>query len=183
MASEIAVPADHEGLVWFYARGMVEQLGLAPPLGRAIQQAVRLHDIGLNFVPPHVLSKPDRLTPREFLLVQRHATISETLSRKMIHHADEVAAIVRSHHERLDGTGYPDGRWGREIPLGARIIAVADGFDALTSTRPYRSARSWMEALDEMEEEAGAQHDPMLVAALSTWLEQFADSLLAREGL
>ncbi len=162
---------------------MVEQLGLAPPLGRAVEQAVRLHDIGLNFVPREVLSKPNRLTEREFQLVQRHATISETLSRKMIHNSDEIAAIVGSHHERLDGTGYPDGRWGGEIPLGARILAVADSFDALTSRRPHRAARSWMDALDEIEEEAGAQHNPMVVAALVTWLEDFADSLRARAGL
>ena len=174
--------SDHEGWVSLFARGIVEQLALPPHVGRAVKQAVRLHDIGMRLLPAELLSKPGQLTPYEFEVVQRHARLSEQIARQVATHHD-IAVIIRAHHERLDGTGYPDGLSGRNIPLGARIIAVADAFDALTSSRPYRPARSWTAALEEIEDAAGAQHDPMLVAALSAWLDQFADSLRAREGL
>ena len=113
--------------------------------------------------PREVLNKPGRLSDDEFALIQRHPVDGAAMVAEL--GDDEVTAIVRHHHERLDGGGYPDGLQGSEIPLGARIIAVADTFDALTSTRPYRPGCRHKKALDILREEAGTQLDPRAVGA------------------
>ena len=126
-----------------------------------------MHDIGKIETPREILNKPGPLTELEFATVKRHAArgaqIASTLGD------DELTAIVRHHHERLDGRGYPDGLRGDEIPLGARIIAVADTFDALTSERPYRSARPHKEALLVLRAESGTQLDSEVVAAFLSY--------------
>ena len=132
-----------------------------------IRLAGLLHDIGKLRVPREVLNKPGRLTEEEFGIVQRHpgagADMVQTLGD------DELTGIIRYHHERMDGTGYPEQRAGSTIPLGARIIAVADTFDAITSRRPYRDAQRHQVALDIMRREAGTQLDADVVAAFDTY--------------
>jgi len=128
-----------------------------------IRRAGALHDIGKAEVPLEVLGSPLPLADEEFELVQLHAVAGAKIVSAL---GDEgLAAMVRHHHERFDGRGYPDGLAGEAIPLGARIVAVADTFDAVTSARPYRPALDHSQALDLLESEAGVQLDPDAVAA------------------
>jgi putative two-component system response regulator len=128
-----------------------------------IWTAATLHDIGKISTPREVLNKRGPLTDAEFEVVKRHPVDGAVMLAGI--GDPDIVAIVRSHHERLDGAGYPDGLTGAEIPLGARLIAVADTFDALTSTRSYRSAATHKRALDILRQEAGAQLDGPAVAA------------------
>jgi putative nucleotidyltransferase with HDIG domain len=128
-----------------------------------IATAATLHDVGKVYTPREILNKPDRLSDAEFDVIKRHPIDGAEMLTAI--GDPELVAIVRSHHERLDGAGYPDGLAGDDIPLGARIIAVADTFDALTSTRSYRSAASHKRALDILRKEAGAQLDRAAVGA------------------
>jgi putative nucleotidyltransferase with HDIG domain len=144
---------------YMIARGM----GLAPEHAARVRTAAALHDVGKLETPRAVLNKPGRLSDEEFALIKRHPVDGARMVADL--GDDEVVAIVRHHHERLDGGGYPDGLRGDQIPLGARIIAVADTFDALTSTRPYRPGCRHKKALDILRKEAGTQLDPGAVAA------------------
>lgn len=141
------------------ARGM----GLSGDEVAKIRTAAAVHDVGKIRTPRSILLKPDKLDECEFEVMQRHATDGARMVEPI---GDaEIAAYVRSHHERLDGSGYPDGLAGGEIPLGARIIAVADTFDAMTSARTYRPAGSHKRALDTLAAESGTKLDPRAVAA------------------
>ncbi len=143
------------------------RLGLPARQVRILRAAAMLHDVGKINTPSAVLHKPGRLTRVELGLIELHpvdgADIVSTLGDP------ELTAMVRHHHERLDGSGYPDRLAGAEIPLGARIIAVADTFDAITSTRPYRPARTHRHALAVLEEEAGVRLDPAGVEAFCAY--------------
>src|SRR5262249_32815867 len=137
---------DHLRRVQTYAVQIGEDLGLGPAQLDALRAASLLHDIGKLAVPEQILSKPGRLTPEEFEKMKIHPIVgSEILSRVQFPYP--VVPIVRSHHEKWDGKGYPDGLQKEEIPVGARILSVVDCFDALTSERPYRRARSVKEAI------------------------------------
>lgn len=143
------------------------RLGLAEHQVATIRAAAALHDVGKINTPRAILHKPGRLTGVELELIELHpvdgAEIVSTL-------ADPgLTAMVRHHHERRDGTGYPDGLTGDEIPLGARVIAVADTFDAITSTRPYRPARTHGVAMEILQEEAGTRLDLNAVRALEAY--------------
>ena len=127
--------------------------------------AASLHDLGKLAVPEEILRKPGPLTDSERAVLERHPQIGSQMLETL--GVDPVAEYVRHHHERWDGGGYPDGLPGEEIPLGSRIIFVADAFDAMTSDRVYRSRLSEPEALAELERHAGTQFDPEIVAALS----------------
>ncbi|HAU36925.1 MAG TPA: hypothetical protein DCX07_04325, partial [Phycisphaerales bacterium] len=164
-----------------YTRGHTERVReLAVALGEAagmdpkdlkdLQYAAELHDIGKIAVPDAIIAKPGRLTGDEFAIMQEHPRRGD----KILQHLkflDHARMIVRSHHERYDGTGYPDGLKGEEIPLGARILAIADSYDAMTSARPYRDAMSADAALAEIQGGAGRQFDPRLAALFTTLLE------------
>ncbi|HLY49916.1 MAG TPA: HD-GYP domain-containing protein [Solirubrobacteraceae bacterium] len=143
------------------------RMGLGEHQVAVIRAAAALHDVGKINTPRAVLHKPGRLTEVELALIELHpvdgAEIVSTLGDA------ELTAMVRHHHERLDGTGYPDGLAGEEIPLGARIIAVADTFDAITSTRPYRPARTHDAAMEILDGEAGSRLDPSGVRALQAY--------------
>jgi HD-GYP domain-containing protein (c-di-GMP phosphodiesterase class II) len=143
------------------------RMGLGEHHVATIRAAAALHDVGKINTPRAVLHKPGRLTDIELELIELHpvdgAEIVSTLGDP------ELTAMVRHHHERLDGTGYPDGLGAEEIPLGARIIAVADTFDAITSTRPYRPARTHEAAMEILDEEAGTRLDPAGVRALQAY--------------
>ena len=133
---------------------------------KAIEAAALLHDTGKIAIPEHILNKPGKLTPSEFETMKLHAPIgAEILSG--IDFPYPVVPIVRHHHENWDGTGYPDGISGREIPIGARILAVVDCFDALTSDRPYRKRMTEAEALRILHERRGTMYDPVVVDVFS----------------
>ena len=146
-----------------HAERIACQMGLPDEEIERIRVAASIHDIGKLFVPHSILMRPGRLSPEEYSLVKRHAEQGADLAREL--GDPDVTAIVRHHHERVDGGGYPDGLAGDEIPLGARIIAVADTFDAITSERPYRRAASRKSAMDVLSEVAGSQLDATVVNA------------------
>ena len=140
----------------------------------SLRMAASVHDLGKVGVPDSVLLKPGRLTEEEFNLMKNHSVYGEQiLSRFEI--LSREARIVRSHHERFDGRGYPDGLKAEEIPLLSRIIAVADAFDAMTTDRPYRKAMTEQEAVREIKRCAGTQFDPHVVAAFQQVLEDARD--------
>lgn len=159
-----------------YTRGHSERVSAASVLiARAIgmredrvhslRYAGMLHDVGKLGVPTRVLQKNGRLTEGEFAAIQRHPMQGLEIVRE-IEFLDEAMAGIMHHHERLDGLGYPMGLAGDQIPEFARVIAVADAFDSMTTTRSYRGARSVEEAMAELQRCAGTQFDPQMVAAL-----------------
>jgi HD-GYP domain-containing protein (c-di-GMP phosphodiesterase class II) len=153
----------HSERVARHAERIALEMGLDDGEVAKIQAAATVHDVGKLFVPHSILTQAGRLTDDEFTLIKRHAEQGAELVSEL--DDPELTAIVRHHHERVDGTGYPDGLAGSDIPIGARIIAVADSFDAMTSERPFRSAATQKSALDEISEAAGSQLDPAVVAA------------------
>jgi putative nucleotidyltransferase with HDIG domain len=143
-------------------------LGLPTPYANQIRLAGVLHDIGKLAVPQSVLSKSAALTQRERRVIERHPSIGAAVVQLAGLHRE--ARWIRHHHERMDGLGYPDRLAGQEIPLPSRIILVADAFDALISDRPYRPARTAVEAFAELFAHSGTQFDPDCVAALERML-------------
>lgn len=127
-----------------------------------LELASLLHDVGKIAVPESILNKPGKLTEAEFALIREHPARGENILRPVIE-LKEIARVVRAHHERYDGTGYPDKLKGREIPLGARIMAIADAYDSITSERPYRKASSHRYAVKEIINCSGTQFDPEAV--------------------
>jgi HD-GYP domain-containing protein (c-di-GMP phosphodiesterase class II) len=144
---------------------IAQELRLSPEGVRTVGQAAILHDIGKIAVPDAILNKPGPLSAEEFAVVKEHPSRGHAMITGIKSLRRELGG-VRSHHERLDGSGYPDGLRGEAIPLEARIIAVADVYDALTSRRPYRDAWSPAQALATVEAEAGTKLDARCVAAL-----------------
>ncbi len=137
--------------------------GLSEAELKVLRNCARFHDIGKIGIPDRVLLKPHRLTPEEYDLIKSHTTIGATIIGQVdAPGTAECARLIRHHHEQFDGAGYPDGLRGEEIPLGARIIALADTFDAITSRRAYQESRPDRQALEEMERGMGTQFDPHL---------------------
>lgn len=150
-----------------YSRLIARALGLDESTQKLILEAAPMHDVGKIAIPDYILLKPGRLTPEEFEIMKRHAQLGYDLlagSHSEIMKAG--AMIAQSHHEKFDGSGYPAGIQGEDIPLFGRIVAVADVFDALTSERPYKKAWSLEDARKFLEEGAGKHFDPRCVAAL-----------------
>ena len=147
------------------------QAGLDLPTLEAVAYGALLHDVGKIGVPESILSKPGPLDDSEWDLMRRHPEIGERICRPLSA-SQRFAPIVRHHHERWDGYGYPDGLRGEAIPLGARIVALVDAFDAMTHDRPYRSALSTPVAVGELWREAGRQFDRALVPLLVVELER-----------
>jgi ribonuclease P protein subunit RPR2 len=140
---------------------------LSPELLRepSAEYGFLLHDVGKIGIPDRVLGKPAKLTSSERRLIETHSVLGEQMLGGVSFLRGGCTSIVRSHHERWDGGGYPDGLKGNDIPLGARIFAVADALDAITSDRPYRAAQSWRFARDEIVSGSGTQFDPLVVDA------------------
>ncbi len=153
----------HTRRVGGVARAIAEQLGMAATELDLLERAAGLHDVGKIGVPDGILLKPDRLTPEEFEVVKTHTAIGARIlsgSHSPLLQLGEI--IAGSHHERWDGRGY-HGLAGEDIPLHARITTLADAFDAMTTDRPYRAARSREEATEEIRRERGGQFDPNVV--------------------
>jgi len=153
----------HSRRVARHATNVAKRMGVASDQVAKIRAAAAMHDVGKLETPTAVLHKEAKLTDEEFAVIKRHPVDGAVMVATL--EDDELTAMVRHHHERIDGTGYPDGLAGKAIPLGARIIAVADTFDAITSTRAYRRAHAHKKALDILEAEAGSQLDPGAVRA------------------
>lgn len=157
------VTHGHLRRVQGYALGVARELGITD-VGtlRSLEAAALLHDVGKIGVPEHILNKPGKLAPAEFEEMKRHVTIGADIL-SAVDFPFPVVPIVRHHHENWDGTGYPDGVRGTDIPIGARILMVVDCFDALTSDRPYRPAMSRDEAFDILRARRGRMYDPQIV--------------------
>jgi putative nucleotidyltransferase with HDIG domain len=159
------VTHDHVRRVQQGTLGLARELGVTDSDAlKAIEAAALLHDTGKIAVPEHILNKPGRLTPAEFEKMKRHAPAGADILSS-IEFPYPVVPIVRHHHENWDGTGYPDGLKGAEIPLGARILSVVDCYDALTSDRPYRRRMTEEDALKIIVERRGRMYDPVVVDA------------------
>src|SRR5438270_2214966 len=156
---------DHLQRVRVYAMELGKDLGLSPAEMQALQAASVLHDIGKLAVPEHIISKPGKLTPEEFDKMKIHPIVGSEIVEQ-VRFPYPVAPIVRSHHEKWDGSGYPDGISGEAIPIGARILSAVDCLDALASDRQYRRALPLDEAMAHVVRDSGKAFDPRVVGAL-----------------
>ena len=158
----------HSRRVARHAERIARAMHLTPAEIAKIRTAAAVHDVGKIYTPREILNNPGQLTDREYAIVKLHAGDGADMLATV--GDPEIAAIVRHHHERVDGYGYPDGLAGSDIPLGARIIAVADTFDAVTSNRPYRPVGTHRRALGILSQQAGSQLDgPAVTAFLSRY--------------
>ena len=176
--------AGHSNRVGFYALLLGRALGFRENELQTLEWAALLHDVGKIGIRDDVLKKAGRLTPEEFRHIQSHPDRSAEIIGRVPQLGDVVAG-VRHHHEHFDGSGYPDGLRGEEIPLLARVIQIADVFDALTSTRSYRKAFVWGKALDILREESGTTVDPRLVTVfdqiIRDWIGKDPGALLTMQ--
>ena len=158
--------AEHSQRVRRYARELtlwVEPGVLDDP---TVELGFLLHDVGKLGLPDKILLKPGALTDAERARMQAHTLLGAQIAGGILPAGGQAAAVVRSHHEQWNGKGYPDGLHGEQIPLAARIFAVADALDALSSNRPYRSATTWENAVDRVRAASGTRFDPRVVEAL-----------------
>jgi putative nucleotidyltransferase with HDIG domain len=164
--------SSHSLNVTRYSMLLGEHLGLDEEELRVLSQGALMHDLGKIGIPDNILKKPGGLDESEFEIIKQHPMMtSEILDT--LETSDHFAAIARSHHERWDGTGYPDGLNGEDIPLLARIVAIADAWDAMTSNRIYRDAMNENIALDIIErEQDSGQWDPYLVGKFIKLIRQ-----------
>lgn len=172
---------DHLHRVMTYCVGVGREMGLADDNLKALRVAAVLHDIGKLAVPDHIISKPGRLTPEEFDRLKIHTLVgAEIVERAGFPYA--VAPIVKSHHERWDGSGYPMGLKGIDIPLGARILSAVDCLDALNSDRHYRRALPLEQALEIVVSESGRSYDPQVVDVLQRMCKDLEAESRATQG-
>jgi putative nucleotidyltransferase with HDIG domain len=154
----------HSQRVVAYAVRLAEEMGLDEAMVRSIRRGALLHDIGKIGIPDAILLKPTSLTLEERRVIEQHPRLGYT-ALMGIEHLQDALEVVLHHHERWDGRGYPDGLAGEAIPLRARIFAVADALDAITSDRPYRPRSSFQKAQSFIAQNAGTQFDPTIIAA------------------
>jgi len=155
--------AGHSRRVTLYSAKIARQLGATPQELKTVTMGAWLHDIGKLGIPDAILLKPGALTEQEWAIMRSHAQVGFDLVKR-IPFLSGAAEIVLTHHERCDGSGYPRGLKTAEIPIGARIFAVADTVDAMTSDRPYRLALSFEEAHDEIRRGSGSRYDPRVAS-------------------
>lgn len=155
-----------------YATALAEKIdpSLATP---EVQYGYLLHDVGKIGVPEAILSKPGPLTAEEMRVMQTHPLIGVQIVSHMRSLDERALQVIRNHHERFDGKGYPDALEAEDIPLAARVFTVVDSFDAMTTDRPYRRALSFDQALERLRSGAGSQFDPMVVDAFIALMEQY----------
>lgn len=161
MEAKDAYTSGHATRVQDYAVALAKEVGLPEKKIENIRMASILHDIGKIGIDDNILKKPLALTPVEYSMIQQHPTIGAEIL-KDVDFLKEISEIIKYHHERFDGKGYPDGLIGGAIPMEAAILAIADVYDAMTSNRPYRTAMEPDVALKEIRKNAGTQFDPLL---------------------
>ncbi|MBN2137518.1 MAG: diguanylate cyclase [Sedimentisphaerales bacterium] len=166
----------HSENVTHYALGIARAMNIAPQQTDVIRRAAMIHDIGKIGIPDTILTKPTSLTPRERSIVEQHPLIAVRILEKMTFLEQEIS-LVRHHHEEWNGQGYPDGLSEDSIPLGARVLAVADTFDALTSNRSYRDPRSVAEAISTLADAAGYEFDPAVIEGMTSWVNTTCEQL------
>lgn len=169
----------HGRRVAHYTRLIAEAMDLPQAEVDSASEAALLHDLGKIGIPDRILTKPGHLTSEEFTVVQKHPAAGADILRA-IPQLRRHAKAVRHHHERYDGSGYPDGLRGTSIPLAARIIAVADAFDALSSNRSYRRGLSAEQALSIIAQSVGSHFDPVIAAAIAG--KPLREALVAAHG-
>jgi len=175
-----AYTQGHSARVSRYAVAIGRALGLAAPDLERLELAGLLHDVGKIAVPDAILKKEERLTDEEFTVIKEHPVTGERMLADLPYLPKDILPPVRHHHERWDGRGYPDGLAGAMLPPDAAIMAVADAFDAMTSTRTYRPALSVSEAVRRIREGSGTQFAPHVVLAFDRALAA-GDVLLSGE--
>jgi cyclic di-GMP phosphodiesterase len=163
-----AYTRGHSMRVSRYAVGTAIRLGFTGDRLEEIRLGAELHDIGKIGTREAILNKPDALTEEEFQHITEHTTLGERILAPLARENPVVLQIIRSHHERMDGRGFPDGMKGQEIPAEARIVCVVDAFDAMTTNRAYRASRHPEEAFAELRRCAGTHFDPQVVEAFPT---------------
>jgi response regulator RpfG family c-di-GMP phosphodiesterase len=154
--------ADDSRRVCEYSLEIARRMGCSEVQLKSLSRGALLHDIGTLAIPDSILSKPGKLTPEEWNTMRGHVQIGYDMVSR-IPFLRDAADLVLSHHERYDGTGYPRGLQGEQIPLSAKIFAVADAFDAMTSPRPYQATRRVSQAIEEIALKSGRQFDPQVV--------------------
>ncbi len=172
LGAKDAYTGRHSRRVSAFAEAIGRELGLCARELGDLRMAGQLHDVGKIGIPDEVLGKEGPLDDEEYGCLKEHPVIGEQILRPLLHDRPTVLAVVRWHHERFDGLGFPDGLQGEEIPLPARIVAVADSFDAMTSERPYRSPLDLDDVVAELEAGVGTQFDPRCVAAFMSVLNR-----------
>jgi putative nucleotidyltransferase with HDIG domain len=160
-----AYTSGHSTRVSRYAVKTAVLLGFSDEALEQVRLGGELHDIGKIGTREAILNKPGPLTSEEFVHIKEHSTLGEKILAPFLSQSPVVLRIVRSHHERLDGSGFPDGMRGNQIPLEARLVAVVDAFDAMTTNRAYRPQLPGSQAIDELRRCAGAHFDPEVVEA------------------
>jgi HD-GYP domain-containing protein (c-di-GMP phosphodiesterase class II) len=164
--------AEHSRSVLDLVDAVADEMGIESERRQELEFAAMLHDVGKISIPKGILHKPSALTEEEFEVIKNHTIEGQFILDRVGGLLARVGEIVRSCHERWDGRGYPDGLVGEQIPLAARIVFACDAYNAMTTDRPYRQALSPEVALQELQENAGAQFDPEVVAALVTVVEE-----------
>ncbi len=172
--------AEHSRRVAVYATAIAREMGLGEQQRQLVQSIARIHDLGKITWRDDILFKAGRLTEEEMEMVREHPVTGAQLLEGLTNYQRGIPTI-RHHHEWVDGSGYPDGLSHEEIPISARILAVADAYDAMTSDRPYRSALSQEEALRRLVDGSGTQFDPLVVEAFLKWIATDSDDGVEEE--
>jgi len=165
---------DHAQRVARYSKDIGKVLKMQPEMLEHLESAARMHDLGKVSVADDILMKLEPLSEDEFEAVKKHPELGGEVTGRLSFCAEE-SKMIRHHHERFDGEGYPDGLKGKEIPLGARIIAVAEAFDVMTTTKEYSKAVTFKEALQELRKKSGTQFDPKVVDAFFEAMKERID--------
>ena len=171
----------HSERVATYSRDIAKELGMSEEECQLIYQAGILHDVGKIITPDSILLKPEKLTEQEYSLIQDHVTAGyKILSQVPMYH--ELANIVHAHHEHYDGSGYPKGLKGEEIPIQARVMTIADTFDAMTTSRIYKIKKCAADALNELHELSGIWYDPQIIhSAIKVLTQVNLDEMITQE--
>jgi excisionase family DNA binding protein/putative nucleotidyltransferase with HDIG domain len=171
------IVSGHSRIVTNYVVLLTKVMGISREEQEIFKLGALLHDIGKVFISERILSKPGKLTDQEYYLIRQHPEMGEKILNG-VEFLKRIKPLIRHHHERFDGKGYPDGLSGEEIPLGARIISVAEAFDCISRECTYQGARSLAEATDEIRRHAGTQFDPEIVRI---FLEEVVSNLRDRD--
>jgi HD-GYP domain-containing protein (c-di-GMP phosphodiesterase class II) len=181
IAADDGYTGEHSEGVVGLALAMGDALGLDPERRRNLEFGAMLHDVGKIRIPKEIINKPGKLDPHEWEIIKTHPAEGQRMLDRVGGFMLEVGAIVRAHHERWDGGGYPDGLAGEAIPLEARIITCCDSWSAMRTDRPYRRAMSFEAAAEQMITNAGSQFDPSLVEVMLPVVEA-AEAALGTAG-